>query len=312
MQITNKFRQGFTLIELLVVIAIIAILVALLLPAVQQAREAARRSSCKNNLKQIGLALHNYHDVHKTFPQGGMGRPQSTEGPTNNFSWLVYILPMLEQNALYDQFNFNEYYTTTNNRAAAMNRVETYFCPSSRNADQKSNVTNVWAMHYLGLAGPIGAVNGANPTRNYQFAGNNSSSHGGVGQSGILTMNQNRTFADITDGTTNTLLAGEFSGRVGLTGSSPLRPWLQGANTNGSNAAMYCCKNIKKTINEEASYVGSDPLKRFNDVSTSSQHKGGAQFLLGDGGVRFLSENINFGTYQNLASMDDEIPIGEF
>ena len=102
-------RRGFTLIELLVVIAIIAILVALLLPAVQQAREAARRASCKNNLKQIGIALHNYHDVHRSFPFGG-------RSPTRNAgtSWRFGLLPFLEQNAIFDldkasNYNLNTY-----------------------------------------------------------------------------------------------------------------------------------------------------------------------------------------------------------
>ncbi|MCA8988890.1 MAG: DUF1559 domain-containing protein [Planctomycetaceae bacterium] len=309
-------RRGFTLIELLVVIAIIAILVALLLPAVQQAREAARRSSCKNNLKQIGLALHNYHDTYRVFPQGAMGlsSPTSTSAPKNNMSWHVHILPMMEESALYDGFNMNLYYGNTVNVTNAENSVTPYFCPSARNADKASNVTNVPTAHYVGVAGPFGAVAGASPARNYQFAGNStSSSHGGIGQSGILTMNKARYMSDIVDGTSNTFIVMEYSGRRESSGSSPYRPWQQGANTSGSNAAMYCCKNIKKTINQRpAYYSGSDPNNRFNDVCASSPHKGGAQFCLADGGVRFISENINFTTYQFLASMEDEMVVGEF
>ena len=109
----RKRSRGFTLIELLVVIAIIAILVALLLPAVQQAREAARRNSCKNNLKQLGLAMHNYHDTHKVFPYA------STYGINSRHTWVEFIFPFVEQSALYDQINFNE----QNNNAASGNKA---------------------------------------------------------------------------------------------------------------------------------------------------------------------------------------------
>ena len=106
--IPRQSRRGFTLIELLVVIAIIAILVALLLPAVQQAREAARRSSCKNQLKQLGLALQNYHDTHTVFPIGAGLAGTSATGSARRAPWTVLILPFLEENAVYDEFNFSE------------------------------------------------------------------------------------------------------------------------------------------------------------------------------------------------------------
>ena len=312
---SSRQRHGFTLIELLVVIAIIAILVALLLPAVQQAREAARRSSCKNNLKQIGLALHNYHDTYRVFPQGAMGQasPTSATAPKNNMTWHVHILPMMEEGALYDGFDMNLYYGATVNVTNAQNSVTPYFCPSARNADKESNVTNVPTAHYVGVAGPFGAVTGASPARNYQFAGTSANAQGGIAQSGILTMNQTRQMADVVDGTSNTFIVMEYSGRRESSGTSPYRPWQQGASSSGADAAMYCCKNIKKAINERpAYYVGSDPNHRFNDVCASSPHKGGAQFCLADGGVRFVSENINFTTYQFLSSMEDEMVVGEF
>src|SRR6056297_4055498 len=125
-------KRGFTLIELLVVIAIIAVLVALLLPAVQQAREAARRSSCKNNLKQLGLALHNYHDTHGMFPINWGTGYDGTTNPTSSiqFSWMTYILPYIEESALYDTINFNEALDDPNNNAAASTVIDTYLCPS--------------------------------------------------------------------------------------------------------------------------------------------------------------------------------------
>ena len=127
-------RRGFTLIELLVVIAIIAILVALLLPAVQQAREAARRSSCKNNMKQLGLALHNYHDVHSCFPPGSFGNANSSRA-TN---WRASILPFIEQGPAYDQINFEtgsfwgHSGPFSGNVVLQTLRVETYVCPPVR------------------------------------------------------------------------------------------------------------------------------------------------------------------------------------
>src|SRR6056297_544562 len=129
---SGRRRAGFTLIELLVVIAIIAILVALLLPAVQQAREAARRSSCKNNLKQLGLALHNYHDTHGMFPINWGTGYDGTTNPTSSvqFSWMTYILPYIEESALYDTINFNEALDDPNNNAAASTVIDTYLCPS--------------------------------------------------------------------------------------------------------------------------------------------------------------------------------------
>ena len=122
-------RPGFTLIELLVVIAIIAILVALLLPAVQQAREAARRTQCKNNLKQIGIALHSYHDVYKTFPPAYI--PDEDGKPMH--SWRVLILPFIEQQALYEQYDFNEPWDGPNNSQLANVVISVYQCPSSPN-----------------------------------------------------------------------------------------------------------------------------------------------------------------------------------
>src|SRR5438094_3648174 len=135
-------RKGFTLIELLVVIAIIAILIALLLPAVQQAREAARRSQCKNNLKQIGLALHNYHDIYKMFAPAGFGSnafgghcaDHSTEDDIGNnrgwvISWAASILPQIDRTPLYKTINFNATFLTTNN-AVWQTVISAYICPS--------------------------------------------------------------------------------------------------------------------------------------------------------------------------------------
>ena len=130
-------RRGFTLIELLVVIAIIAILIALLLPAVQQAREAARRSVCQNNLKQIGLALHNYHDVHRTFPPGWIGVESGVvnfEGESG-FGWGAFILPYVDQAPLYQSFDFDESMVHAMNLSKLKQTLSVYLCPSDPKQD---------------------------------------------------------------------------------------------------------------------------------------------------------------------------------
>ena len=145
-------RRGFTLIELLVVIAIIAILVALLLPAVQQAREAARRSTCKNQLKQIGVGLHNYHDVHDTLPPGGM------LNAGNGLSWHVMILPFIDYTPLYESVNFSLRDNVAADQAAldavlGTQKIPVYLCPSSNKILQNGSTT-LYTTHYYGVMGP--------------------------------------------------------------------------------------------------------------------------------------------------------------
>lgn len=308
-----KSRKGFTLIELLVVIAIIAILVALLLPAVQQAREAARRSTCKNNLKQLGIAMHNYHDTYRQFPMGAMGLAISNSDE-NNMGWPVYILPFVEQGPLYDQFNFNLKYNVGSNTALRDNAIQPYFCPSARSRDKKpSTASEGWTMHYYGVAGPKGTIPPQFGTGTFAINGNSGSANGGFAQTGILQLNGDNNFGDIGDGTSNTLLLGEISGKAlsGGVNTNHYRAWTQGASGLDGGAANYACKNIAYQINQHVGYQNSSSIW-FNDVPFSSRHRGGAQFCMGDGGVRFLSENIDFATYQGLATRDSGEALGEF
>lgn len=308
----NKMRQrGFTLIELLVVIAIIAVLIALLLPAVQQAREAARRSSCKNNLKQWGLAVHNYHDTFNKLPMAGMnlnGTP-----PSNDLCMQVRMLPYVDQAPLYNQFDFNVHYNTAPNAALKNNSFEIQFCPSAREADKKDNatITNAaWALHYYGVAGAKGP-RPAPLTGNYAHTGNTTTDHGGFSQSGMFTMNRCVGFKDVTDGLSMSLAMGEISGETNPGWSAHYRPWTQGGSA-GAGGAMYGSKNVAKGISKYSGWQSGNAARLYNDVSFSSQHVGGAQFLIGDGTVRFISQNIDFTTYQSLASIGDGETIGEF
>lgn len=297
-----RSRSAFTLIELLVVIAIIAILVALLLPAVQQAREAARRSSCKNNLKQIALALHNYHDTHNVFPPGCMTNRANAitttgnQGPGNALSFHVMILPMMEQSALYDQFNFNSP-NYTFSRQHAINRVDAYLCPSaptnitiSLHADDHFNNQRCYSTHYYGILGPLGTIQGTTSTYSVDP---NPSGHGGFAREGILGRNSRTSMRDIIDGTSNTFLLAELSWRQ----ANSYRLWSRGIGDADRNASGGC-KNLLDGMN--VSPFGSN---NFNSVSFGSEHKGGAQFAMADGAVKFVSANIDLGVFKATASM---------
>ncbi|MCA8996523.1 MAG: DUF1559 domain-containing protein [Planctomycetaceae bacterium] len=344
----RRHRKGFTLIELLVVIAIIAILIALLLPAVQQAREAARRTQCKNNLKQIGLALHNYHDIFKGFPQGCAARRDPTSpflviANYESWGWMASILPQIDQSPLFDQVDVNG--RTLNQALNAANTaggngaldqlfppLPAFQCPSDTTGPRlkagmrRNNFNN-------GLAGIQGW---RPPTSNYigstgESAGDMRAPRNNTGHRhprGVLYSNSFIKIRDITDGTTNTIMVGEREERCGA-GS-----WIGNRNPdgNGTHGNDYCLGRMRPVLN--------DPSNAGNDNCTdgfSSKHVGGAQFVLCDGSVRFISENIDFdlqgiperndqgidwpadatnpnqiGVYQKLGMRDDGLPVGDF
>lgn len=307
----KRSRPGFTLIELLVVIAIIAILIALLLPAVQQAREAARRTQCKNNLKQWGLALHNYHDTFNKFPIGSMGLNALTgvRATPNNLSWHVRVLPYLDQANLYNRFNFSVHYNTAPNQANRTQQFDGLHCPSARTRDrQPASVAEGWTVHYYGVSGPKGA-RPAPATGNYPHNGNVTTNHGGTATSGILFRNSSTGIRDVTDGTTNTFLVGESSSVPA--NSNGYRAWIQGSSNGNGDVANYACKNINRPIGPSG-WSSGIATRLYNDARFSSNHTGGTQFLMGDGAVRFISENIDFNTYRALATRDEGEVIGEF
>lgn len=314
-------RRAFTLIELLVVIAIIAILIALLLPAVQQAREAARRTQCKNNLKQWGLALHNYHDTHGVLPPG------IASGPTNRGAPMyAMMLPYIDQAPVYNQLNFN---TTLFANPANVPMVNTivpaYICPSSTASPQLnysvgSAIYNQHGMtDYVGIAGSDRGPNilgsGSNKySADGCFAA--TQSWGSLAKIGIR---------NITDGTSNVMGVGEFSG---LTKGQKLNaaggrgddapPWCEDYDGTyqyslrtisvGPNSAWFY--GTSGTVN--ASYTPPPVLGHLNDAALHSMHVGGIHILLMDGGVRFVSENIDLTTFKNLADKADAQPLGDF
>ena len=226
-------RRGFTLVELLVVIAIIGVLVALLLPAVQAAREASRRARCQNNMRQLGIALQNYHDTFRRFPPAGTN--------SNETSWTAHILPFIERKDLYDLFNFSAGgYTSGTNQAGrnavALNRVDAFLCPSSpvtkqlqgaphfENTGEIINGEMPYTAHYYGIQGPTGA-NLAGGTYGINTAG----SHGGQATQGIFQCDGNIRMAEVTDGTSTTFLLGEYSWYNRQTGTR-YRSWMRGCD----------------------------------------------------------------------------------
>lgn len=237
----RRFRsrwRGFTLVELLVVIAIIGILVALLLPAVQAAREAARRMSCTNNLKQLGIALHNYHDSYKTFPTGaiwgnGVGRPQ---GPYHH-TWMTKILPYMEQQPLYDQMDIKApVWDIANNQAFpfAQEQVASLLCPSDagfRSGDHLISTTSRGNDYRVGLTCYAGTIGfhwwpTAGPWGNNWITQRFPSLRGGE-YSGIFSDHQTTAIRDITDGTANTIAVAEvtttgFKRAAGVSGGTIL------------------------------------------------------------------------------------------
>ncbi|MEZ6128183.1 MAG: DUF1559 domain-containing protein [Planctomycetaceae bacterium] len=317
---TPTHRKGFTLIELLVVIAIIAILIALLLPAVQQAREAARRTQCKNNLKQLGIALHNYHDVFTTFPPGEI-RIGSDALDSSLAGWIAMLLPQMDQQPLYNQIDWNTKPINTGTNLPLMSSViPGLLCPSEggTGSDPQYSPTN-----YVACVPEDGDIMNT------------------ASGSAMFFINSRTRFRDITDGTSNTLCLSEC-----LINS----PWVQRFGTDQSGY-QNCRQGMAAPINQNISTspdfppVGRGYSALFaqrpqawsfttywmpNDLRVDvqqqeceghtwqssfgarSRHEGGVQVCLADGSVRFVSENLDRGTWSALGTMQGGEVIGEY
>ncbi|MEQ9411790.1 MAG: DUF1559 domain-containing protein [Fuerstiella sp.] len=314
-------NRGFTLIELLVVIAIIAILVALLLPAVQQAREAARRTQCKNNLKQIGLSLHNYHDTFDTFPPGNRG--MTDWNLKNSANWRSMVLPYLDQAPVYNQLNFETGNFAGNsylgNEVLKGFKMPAFLCPSST-IDAFDNSENTWSNterglnhHYVGIAGAAPPITGLS-------TGWRDCGHGWSCDTGLLASNENFRIADAKDGSTNTIMVAEQSGYTNgrVLYANYYGGW-HGARHLNSIRASSCgdlwqagTTCVRFAPNSDIVQTGANETRYRNNTVINSEHVGGLQVMLGDGSVKFLSENIDFPTLKLLCAKRDGQVVGEW
>lgn len=322
-----KRKLGFTLVELLVVIAIIGILVGLLLPAVQAAREAARRMQCSNNLKQLGLGLLNYESANKRFPMGYSDFLATNAALRDGgWSWMTYILPYIEQNALYGQLDtkLHPYGTvsTPANIAAMSMPIATFRCPSDiaplTAANNSGNANGIAAIAITSYCGVLGSFDGqwCVVSGNVNVVGPRNH--------GLLTVNTSRKIGEITDGTSNTFGVGEVSWRpLDANGDGSVRQFILGNITTaggplctnngpGNNGAHLHLRATRHKLN--GPYASGAKHKAFH-----SYHTGGANFVMIDGSVQFVSDAIQhtntdfadttvngpYGMYQRLAAIDD-------
>lgn len=315
----RKFR-GFTLIELLVVIAIIAVLIALLLPAVQQAREAARRTSCKNNLKQYGLGLHNYHDTYGMFPIGGL-----SNWGTPNIGWQPRILPYMDQAPLFNAMNFSNGGAAYNAQLpnglyVRQNNVPYAKCPSDPSTDL---TRNDWGFgSYCGSLGSQQTPSPNSACQPWLTAGVNYENPGGAAGHGNSADAKDISgmfgrigpvikIANVTDGTSTVIMVGEIMSNCN-DHSGSWWDFNQAGNAHASTSVplndMTTCPNSKKITN-----AACTANNNWNySWGFRSAHVGGAHFVLVDGSVRFLSENIDYNTYQRLGGRRDGNVLGEF
>ncbi len=333
----KRLRRGFTLIELLVVIAIIAILVALLLPAVQQAREAARRSQCKNNLKQLAIALHNYHDTHGKFPQLTFGTEANNDWGSEwrGNSVHTMLLPFVDQAPLYNQYDLNRFWTHTDpnfpNRTLGQTKVPVFQCPSDPGIITNGDGGN----NYGASTGPnLGWE--ASLTRT----------------AGMFHRRRSLAMRDITDGTSNTIAFGEIVKGDGdngifrlergdyirnqsLSGINPIKPTQDQMTTYGNTCLTGTADHrssggwtwVSPMMDDTGMNTVVPPNWKFPNChecsgcgegdargvwASRSFHTGGSQHAMGDGAVRFISENIDFNLYQSIGSSNQGDVVGEF
>jgi prepilin-type N-terminal cleavage/methylation domain-containing protein len=321
-------RRGFTLVELLVVIAIIGILVALLLPAIQAAREASRRTQCVNNLKQIGVGMHNYHDTFKTFPLGSFNLREAW--PSSGSNWRALILPFIERGAIHAQLRFDydpaiHFMAGGAAGANALNGndvlknldIAGYRCPSSvikpfEIAPVSNNSGIALNIQYVGIQGAARPIPGPLPNRGTVDCG-----HGWSCSNGMLVPNEAFNMADDTDGTANTLLVAEQSGLVALVNrtSNYYGGWygsrhprtVESGNCGDLWQTGTSC--VRFAPNSNIVQTGATEYMYRNNTVINSFHPAGINAVLVDGHVIFISNDIDFTNLKRLACRYDGDPV---
>ncbi len=300
-------RCAFTFVELLVVIAIVGVMIALVVPALQSAQEAARRTQCANNLKQIALACLSYESARGVLPPGG--------DSSNEYSYAVYILPQLEQEGVHKDVNFSvaTAYNDQNKLKISLNKIPALLCPSCQHEQSNLHMwqtdpskkwgdyvpasqdgQNTYTLHYVGNMGPMGT----NPMTNQPYPYESVSDRINLGHcstSGTLYRDSAVTSGSIRDGMAHTYLLGEIS----WNGYEKFRCWHRGASRvspNGPKDASGGSKNVRHPINSGSGYGV------FNDGAFGSQHPGGTHFVMCDGSVHFLDQLIDPAIYFGMAS----------
>ncbi len=344
-------RRAFTLIELLVVIAIIAILIGLLLPAVQKVREAAANGKCKNNLKQIGLALHAYHDTNKQFPAGYVdGNTNSASTPDNDvgpgWGWASFLLPYVEQNSVYGKINFSQPVGSGVNAQVSQTQLAVYQCPSDGNQQNvtiydssfSNPIATVAHGNYVGCNGWVECF--GNAGGNYQASSDGGAAEDGDGGrtgtglagDGLFYRNSKNTIANVTDGLSNTIIVGErcsahspttWTGAV-TGGRCPAwmatQPWTPPYTPPSSapdtgNGTAYDNADWGEALvlaHGNATHVPNADNPFFDPDTFWSMHPGGANFLFGDGSVHFLTSSIDPYTYQHLMTIAGGEVLGDW
>ncbi len=301
---TDRLR-AFTLVELLVVIAIIGILIALLLPAVQAAREAARRTQCVNNLKQLALGCHNYHDVHKTFPPGyirGTGNDPAASANHEKWGWHAFILPFVEQQPLHELLGVNQMElehvcaglnpNVPNPVATLQTWISCFVCPSDTERVSPDNIADSDRHFGGGVGTAAGGLGNWRPGIT-NYIGNRGVRDGIQNTNdcfGIFFYDSSVSIKSIRDGTTNTLMIGERDTMNCRSGT-----WIGVRNPNGegSRGIWYNIGHTRTVLNAPVTVFAWDSNDGCGE-SFSSFHPGGANFALCDASVRFISENIEF------------------
>lgn len=329
----TKSERGFTLVELLVVITIIGILIALLLPAVQAAREAARKSQCSNNMKQIGLALHGHHSAYNVFPAGN----KESASQNRSYCWRLAILPYLEQQAAYERVDFshNGFFSHTspayefNNALLSTLQLPVCVCPSSRfgmlNTADMIYVTSGMLADYCGISGatpdPLGRASVCTAANAVQG--------GTYCENGMLAANRSLTFKDCTDGSSNTIIVGEQSGQVNgrERSANALGAWfglVLNTVTTSDGKNTWTASTPVDTVTYSSGYTGGLTTLRFApnaywqtaapgscnsefevNYVLNSFHPGGIHVLLTDGSVRFLGDSVDMDMFRWLCVRDD-------